>query len=109
MAQVQLRINGHIHTVGCKDGEEAHLTAMGAEVEKRIERVKALGMNSGEGKVLAMAALFLADELHDMTLELENARRGQPGSTERVKSERVSRLAARAEALAKAAEEQAST
>lgn len=109
MAQVQLKINGHIHTVGCKDGEEAHLAAMGAEVEKRIERVKALGMNSGEAKVLAMAALFLADELHDMTLELENARRGRPGSTERVKSERVSRLAARAEALAKTAEEQAST
>ena len=57
MAQVKLKINGHAHTVGCKDGEEAHLTAMGGEVEKRIERVKALGMNSGESKVLAMAAL----------------------------------------------------
>ena len=107
MAQVQLKINGHVHTVGCKDGEEAHLTAMGSEVEKRIERVKALGMNSGESKVLAMAALFLADELHDMAAELESVRRGKPGSAERSKSERVSRLAARAEAIAKAAEQQA--
>ena len=105
MAQVQLKINGHIHTVGCKDGEEAHLTAMGGEVEKRIERVKALGMNSGETKLLAMAALFLADELHDMAAELENARRGKPGTTERHTSERISRLAARAEALAAAAED----
>lgn len=105
MAQVQLRINGHMHTVGCKDGEEAHLTAMGAEVEKRIERVKALGMNSGEAKVLAMAALFLADELHDLAAELETARRGQPGTAERTKSDRLSRLAARAEALAAAAED----
>lgn len=108
MAQVQLKINGHIHTVGCSDGEEDHLTAMGAEVEKRIEKVKALGMNSGETKVLAMAALFLADELHDLGIELENVRRGQPGTPDRAKSERVSRLAARAEALAKAAEGQAS-
>lgn len=105
MAQVQLKINGHMHTVGCKDGEEAHLTAMGAEVEKRIERVKALGMNSGESKVLAMAALFLADELHDMAAELENAKRGQPGTTERNKSDRMARLAARAEALAASAED----
>ena len=108
MAQVQLKINGHIHTVGCKDGEETHLTAMGAEVEKRIERVKALGMNSGESKVLAMAALFLADELHDLAAELENLRRGKPGTPDRVKADRVSRLAARAEAIANAAEQQAS-
>ena len=108
MAQVQLKINGHMHTVGCKDGEEQHLVAMGSEVEKRIERVRELGMNSGEAKVLAMAALFLADELHDLSLELENARKGKPGSTERVKSDRVSRLAARAEALADSAEEQVS-
>lgn len=107
MAQVQLKINGHVHTVGCKDGEEGHLLAMGAEVEKRIERVKSLGMNSGETKVLAMAALFLADELHDMATELESARRGKPGTPERSKSERVSRLAARAEAIASAAEDQA--
>ena len=108
MAQVQLKINGHVHQVGCKDGEEAHLTAMGAEVEKRIERVKALGMNSGESKVLAMAALFLADELHDLSLELESARKGKPGTAERTKSERVSRLAARAEQLASIAEQEAS-
>ena len=108
MAQVQLKINGHVHTVGCSDGEEAHLTAMGAEVEKRIDKVKALGVNSGESKVLAMAALFLADELHDLSLELESLRRGKPGTPERSKSERVSRLAARAESLAKAAEDHAS-
>ena len=105
MAQVTLRINGHAHTVGCKDGEEPHLVAMGEEVEKRIERVKALGVNSGEAKVLAMAALLLADELHDMSVELESARKGRPGTPERTKSERLSRLASRAEAIAASAEQ----
>ncbi len=105
MAQVTLRINGHAHTVGCKDGEESHLIAMGEEVEKRIERVKALGVNSGEAKVLAMAALFLADELHDMHVELQNAQKGKPGTPERTKSERISRLASRAEAIATSAEQ----
>ena len=41
MAQVTLRINGYAYTIGCKDGEEKHLEAMGAEVSRRIEGVRA--------------------------------------------------------------------
>ena len=37
MAQVTVRINGYAYTVGCQDGEEAHLEAMAAEVERRID------------------------------------------------------------------------
>jgi cell division protein ZapA len=100
MAQVTLKINGHAHTIGCKDGEEKHLIAMAEEVEKRIERAKALGAYSGEAKLLVMAALFMADELHDMELELQGARKGKPGTPERAKSERITRLATRAEEIA---------
>lgn len=105
MAQVTLRINGHAHTIGCKDGEEAHLLAMAEEVEKRIDQAKRLGVHSGEAKLLVMAALFMADELHDLHLELQGARKGKPGSSERAKSERLSRLAARAEEIAASAEQ----
>jgi cell division protein ZapA len=105
MAQVTLKINGHAHTIGCKDGEEAHLLAMAEEVERRIDRAKELGVHSGEAKLLVMAALFMADEIHDMTLELQNARKGKPGSSERPRSERLSRLAARAEEIAASAEQ----
>ena len=105
MAQVTLRINGHAHTIGCKDGEEAHLVAMAEEVEKRVERAKALGISSGEAKLLVMAALFMADELHDMSAELQAARKGKPGTPERTKSERISRLAARAEDIAASLEQ----
>ena len=105
MAQVTLRINGHAHTIGCKDGEEAHLLAMAEEVEKRVERAKALGISSGETKLLVMAALFMADELHDMAAELQNARKAKPGTPERAKSERISRLAARAEDIATSLEQ----
>ncbi len=104
MAQVTLRINGHAHTIGCKDGEEAHLIAMGEEVEKRIDRAKELGVYSGESKLLVMAALFMADELHDLAAELQGAKKGKPGG-ERAKPERLSRLAARAEEIAAAAEQ----
>ncbi|HYZ62692.1 MAG TPA: cell division protein ZapA [Acetobacteraceae bacterium] len=104
MAQVTLRINGHAHTVGCKDGEEAHLLAMADEVEKRIDKAKALGAQSGEARLLVMAALFMADEIHDLQLELQAVRKGKPGTPERVKSDRITRIAARAEEIAASTE-----
>ncbi|MBV8913573.1 MAG: cell division protein ZapA [Acetobacteraceae bacterium] len=104
MAQVTLRINGHAHTVGCKDGEEGHLLAMAEEVERRIDKAKALGAQSGESRLLVMAALLMADEIHDMSLELQAARKGKPGTPERAKTERLTRLAARAEEIAAHAE-----
>ena len=55
MAQVTLRINGYAYTLGCRDGEEAHLNAMGREVEKRIESVKSSAGQSGEARMLVMA------------------------------------------------------
>jgi cell division protein ZapA len=105
MAQVTLRINGHAHTVGCQDGEEPHLIAMAEEVEKRIDRVKSLGVHRTESKLLVMAALFLADELHDLQAEVQSLRKGKPGSTERVRSDRLGRLAQRAETIAASAEQ----
>src|SRR4051812_20745828 len=104
MAQVTLRINGHAYTVGCKDGEEAHLLAMAEEVEKRIDKAKSLGAQSGESRLLVMAALFMADEIHDINLELHALRKGNPGTPQRAKSERLTRLAARAEEIAGTAE-----
>jgi cell division protein ZapA len=64
MAQVTLRINGYSYLVGCEDGQERHLEAMGAAVQSRIDSIKTLGQ-TGEARLLMLAALLLADELHD--------------------------------------------
>ncbi len=66
MAQVSIRINGYAYTVGCEDGQEPHLQAMGRAVDRYVERVKALGRHSGESQILVLASLLMADELHDM-------------------------------------------
>ena len=66
MAQVTIKINGYAYTVGCEDGQESHLQAMAGEIEKRIDRVKALGGQSGESRLLVLAGLLMADELHDL-------------------------------------------
>ena len=66
MAQVTIRINGYAYTVGCEDGQEAHLQAMGRDVDRHVDRVKALGRHSGESQILVLASLLMADEIHDL-------------------------------------------
>lgn len=67
MAQVTIRLNGYSYLVGCQDGEERHLLAMAAQVERRIDRVRALGAPGGETRMLVLAALLMADEIHDLS------------------------------------------
>jgi cell division protein ZapA len=66
MAQVTVRINGYAYTVGCQDGEEQHLQQMAEQVERRIDSIKAVAGQSGESRMLVMAALLMADDLYEM-------------------------------------------
>lgn len=114
MAQVTVKINGYAYTVGCEDGQEQHLQAMAAQVEKRVDSIKALGSNSGEARLLVLASLLMADEIHDLRAERDTARAALARATQREAKERVevavaadpelaqrlSRLAGRAEEIA---------
>jgi cell division protein ZapA len=100
MAHVTIRINGYAYTVGCEDGQEEHLTRMAGEIEHRIGSIKAIGGQSGEARLLMLAALLLADEVHDLR------NNGAKPSEPEVKPEtgerraRLRRVAARAEEIA---------
>lgn len=80
MAQVTIKINGYAYTVGCEDGQEPHLQSMAAQIDRRIASIKALGGQSGESRLLVLAALLMADELHDLGVEMEALRDGAPPS-----------------------------
>lgn len=80
MAQVTIKINGYAYTVGCEDGQEDHLQAMAAQIERRIGDIKALGGQSGESRLLVLAALLMADELHDVTAAMHALRAGAPAA-----------------------------
>lgn len=97
MAQVTLRINGYAYTVGCQDGEEAHLQAMAGEVERRIESVRAAAGQSGEARMLVMASLLMADDLYEMSKAMKS---GQPAPAEPKLGRRLGKLAQRAEEIA---------
>ena len=74
MAQVTVKVNGYTYTVGCEDGQEGHLQAMAAQVDRRVESIKALGGSSGESRLLLLVALLMADEVHDLRAELAAVR-----------------------------------
>jgi cell division protein ZapA len=65
MAQVNVQIAGRSYSLACKEGGEAHLERLAANVGTKAERlIDQLGpMN--EPRLMLMAALMLADELHD--------------------------------------------
>jgi cell division protein ZapA len=81
VAQVTLRINGYSYLVGCEDGQERHLELMGDAVQTRIDSIKTLGQ-TGEARLLMLAALLLADELYDKEAALmANRQAPRPASS----------------------------
>ncbi len=112
MAQLTVKINGYAYNVGCEDGQEAHLMEMARQVEHRIENIKALGGQSGEARLLLLAALLMADELHDTGIELASLRQPSAAAPQAVVSDisadrpdirtknRIAKLARKAEDIA---------
>jgi len=102
MALVTVTINGYPHSVGCEAGQEPHLLAMAAEVERRVQSIKALGGQSGEARLLVLAALMLADEVHDLREDLAAAKTTStaPRGPDAKLGRRLSKIAARAEEIA---------
>jgi cell division protein ZapA len=99
MAQVTIRINGYAYTVGCEDGQESHLEQMAADIEQRIASIKTIGGQSGEARLLMLAALLLADELHDIR-KAAAAAPAPPPKPDAEQHAKLRRLAARAEEIA---------
>ena len=65
MASVEVEIAARRYTVACRDGEEEHLRALAAVVDRRAhDAAEALGSLS-EARQLLFASLLLADDLSD--------------------------------------------
>ena len=103
MGQVTVRVGGYSHPVSCEDGQEAHLVALAAEVDRRVSSVRTMGGSYGESRLLLLASLLLADEVHDLKVELAQARAGMlpplPATDPRL-AERLARVAERIEGIA---------
>jgi cell division protein ZapA len=105
MAQVTLRINGYAYILGCKDGEEKHLEAMGAEVNSRIDGVRTAAGPSGEARMLVMAGLLMADDIFELRAKLQAAEAAANAPrTDPKLGRKLARMAKRAEEIAEGLE-----
>lgn len=97
MGQVVVEIGGRNYPLSCRDGDELHLTGLAGEIAAKADGLtRSLGPMS-EARLLLMAALMVADELHD-------SRNGQappvPSAGEAAATARLAALVTRAERLA---------
>ena len=103
MGQVTVRVGGYSHPVSCEDGQEAHLVALASEVDKRVSSIKAMGGQFGESRLLLLASLLLADEVHDLKVAVSQAKAGQPAAADAEDpklADRLARIAVRIEGIA---------
>lgn len=65
MSNVRLEIGGREFSVACAPGEEAHIAALGEQIDGKL---RAMGGTTGqsESRTLLFAALLLADEVHEL-------------------------------------------
>jgi cell division protein ZapA len=106
MANIDIEVAGRRYNVTCRDGEEAHLHSVAAEVDRRAkDAASALG-NLTETRQLLFAALLIADDIKDI-------RSGAgipdpvPPPPDPAVAQALERLAARVESLADSLERKA--
>ena len=93
MAALTVKIGGRSYPLACRDGEEAHLTALAQHLQDKADELGTTLGTLSEPRLLLMAGILVADEL----FELRKAS-GAPDLSV------LAALAAQAEAMADAAE-----
>ena len=107
MAEVTLTINDRTYTVGCDDGQEAHLTNLANHLDQLVRDLSSQVGQVGEGRLLVMASLMVADELaesYNRVAELEREQGATPvaanGASEVSAAQALESCASRLEAIA---------
>ena len=70
MATLVTTINGRQFRLACEDGQEEHLQALAADIERRVLDLRGKFGEIGDTRLTVMAALTVADELAEATRRL---------------------------------------
>lgn len=93
MGQVSVVIGGRSYPLSCRDGDEPHLRELAAGIAAKADSLATQLGQMSEARLLLMAALMIADDLHE-------ARKGHFGAAP--PDPRLAALVTRVEALADA-------
>jgi cell division protein ZapA len=71
---VTVTINGRSFRMACDEGQESHLQNLAKSVDAKISLLRGAFGDIGEQRVTVMAAIMLADELHEASQEAQEYR-----------------------------------
>ncbi|ARN80632.1 cell division protein ZapA [Methylocystis bryophila] len=100
MAVAVVTVAGRAYRVGCEQGDEPRIEALGRLVDERIEKLRGGFGEIGDQRLLVMGALGFADEAEDQRLRAEALQK----EVETLRAERVERDAREAAVEARLAE-----
>lgn len=75
MAQVSVTINGRAYQIACDDGQEEHLRQLAGYIDRRVAELVAAMGQIGDMRLLVMVSLLIADELSEVTRQLDDTRK----------------------------------
>jgi cell division protein ZapA len=67
---VNVTINGKVYRLACDEGQEDHLLSLADEINGHVESFKGTFGEIGDGRLTVMAALLVADQLHELRRRL---------------------------------------
>ena len=103
MATVTVEVNGRPYAVGCADGQEDRVRMLARQFDDHVRNVASEVGHVGDIRLFLMAALLLADELHEMRLAggpTPTAAGDPPAAANDGVAEALNAVAARLEKLA---------
>lgn len=75
MGQVTIRVNGRTYNVACDDGQEARLIQLSKVIDQKAKIVAQSVGSVGDGFLLLMTSLLIADELDETRTEVSRLER----------------------------------
>ena len=75
MAQVKVVVNGRTFRMGCRDGEEARVQSLAAEIDGNVQRIKGGSKAIQDERLFLMASLMMADQLWEAREEIQRLQR----------------------------------
>ncbi len=76
MPQISLKINERNYQVTCDEGQEEHLRKLASHLDERIQDLVGSVGQVGEGRLLVMASLMVADQLFEAYKDIHALKAG---------------------------------